>query len=625
MNRIVGLFALSVMFAAGAYAQATDGFSVGGVGTFGGSAVNPVTENGWDSLDDYREARDHGYTNSAGDAQLWADAGEADSGSNARINGATCPEAGYDDLRTGCGAQNCQDQARSVVLPLRDFHQGNDCISPGYATLADYNAASAYGYGMNDVDSQLWSETDNATLDPFCSGGDCSLVSPSSFSAAKTEYATFAAAGWASVTAYRDATDLGYGNNAGDAAIWAETDNATYAPYCANNDCSSVTKSAFLVAKSTYEETQSAAGQIASKLASDNESVSASDIASLLQSESATADSDLDLDNNPIHVAYVEACMNGKTGSAALAACATTVDGVDLNKYVVTQVISGAQAGTVTPAVLQGAGVSGPIASVAAGNTCGPQENQSCFGFISSTLGTKAGITTSTIQNALLTYFDGAVTSSDTDLPVSTLTTGCSGAAATYQVPNPPPICASVNWNCSSNTAGISVVYNDQGKGNIQADSNVFTGNSYTVTATLDIGGATRTRTINGSFNVQQAIAGAANGYKTGWQPAWWRGYDVIGRAKSTCNAWGGSITTYAEIEAANSQYNLIPNGTRTIFADANGNADRSTSGRSQCSESWPQGPHSLRWYNSVLSQTCKGKAGFGRNFTFLCKDVPSC
>ena len=187
------------------------------------------------------------------------------------------------------------------------------------------------------------------------------------------------------------------------------------------------------------------------------------------------------------------------------------------------------------------------------------------------------------------------------------------------------PTRGDLRWNCTSNTTGISVVYNDQGKGNIEADSTQFTGNSYTVTATLSIGSATRTRTINGNFNVQQAIAGAQNGYKTGWQPAWWRGYDVIGRAKNTCTAWGGSITTYAEIEAANSQYNLIPNGTRTIFADANGNADRSTSGRSQCSESWPQGPHSLRWYNSVLSQTCKGKAGFGRNFTFLCKDVPSC
>ena len=115
MKKIFGLLVLSLAFASGANAQTTgDGFSVGGVGTFGGTAVNPVTENGWDSLDDYREARDHGYTNSAGDAQLWADAGEADSGSNGQINGATCPEAGYDDLRTGCGAQNCQTRpARS--------------------------------------------------------------------------------------------------------------------------------------------------------------------------------------------------------------------------------------------------------------------------------------------------------------------------------------------------------------------------------------------------------------------------------------------------------------------------------------------------------------------------------
>ena len=181
------------------------------------------------SLEEYRE-RDAG-TNTADDAQLWADAGEADSGSEDRIAGAICDDAAYDELKDDCGAVDCQEQDRSMMLALRDFHQGNHCISPAYSSPADYSSASAAGYSMTGTDAQLWSETDNATLDPFCLGGDCSLVSPSSFSAAKTEYATFAAAGWASVTAYRDATDLGYGNNAGDAAIWAETDNATYAPY----------------------------------------------------------------------------------------------------------------------------------------------------------------------------------------------------------------------------------------------------------------------------------------------------------------------------------------------------------------------------------------------------------
>ena len=52
MKKIFGLLVLSLAFASAANAQTTgDGFSVGGVGTFGGTAVNPVTENGWDSLD----------------------------------------------------------------------------------------------------------------------------------------------------------------------------------------------------------------------------------------------------------------------------------------------------------------------------------------------------------------------------------------------------------------------------------------------------------------------------------------------------------------------------------------------------------------------------------------------
>ena len=809
MKKIFGLLVLLLAFASGANAQTTgDGFSVGGVGTFGGTAVNPVTENGWDSLDDYRAARDCcSYTNSVTDAQLWADAGNADANTPGAISNANCAGATYVLLGTACdgAGDECQALQRDTFLPLRDFNQQTPCLSPNYAHYAAYQAAAARDFGLNQLDLNLYTEANTNAWDDYCAGGDCSTANRGLFLDAKAGKNLFLSAlgdaatasndgtlswaqltaqygssqvsvsepfksapenewlmlylnesannspnamasatspaGWQSLvntatannstialwmiqriqagelaTSYLTANLLGkagLGSNytssgvvtqvvaaitdssltqasdvasAGNMQTWIDglvtvtwdASPATSIAKVTNNVSSSgaaiVTSSAslggsgtltysltgdeassFAVSSSgvittsaalsagtfsfnvvasplvgnaitkpfTVTVTDPAANIVASLTA--NTAVSTTDINNLVAGQSGTVDSDLDLASNPIHLSYVQACMQGKTDPGQLAACASSVDGTDLNKYVVSEIASGAQSGTVTPAVLQGAGVSSAVASIAAGNTCGPQNDQSCISFISTTLGTKAGVTTANIQNALVTYFDGQVTAAATSVEDATLTTGCSDSSTTYQVPNPPSICATVHWNCTSNTTGISVVYNDQGKGNIEADSTQFTGNSYTVTATLSIGSATRTRTINGNFNVQQAIAGAQNGYKTGWQPAWWRGYDVIGRAKNTCTAWGGSITTYAEIEAANSQYNLIPNGTRTIFADANGNADRSTSGRSQCSESWPQGPHSLRWYNSVLSQTCKGKAGFGRNFTFLCKDVPSC
>ena len=54
MKNIFRVLVIVAAFATGqVMAQSTDGFSVGGVGTFGGTAVNPVTENGWGSLDDY--------------------------------------------------------------------------------------------------------------------------------------------------------------------------------------------------------------------------------------------------------------------------------------------------------------------------------------------------------------------------------------------------------------------------------------------------------------------------------------------------------------------------------------------------------------------------------------------
>ena len=119
------------MFISGAFAQtSSDGFSVGGVGELGGTAVNPVTENGWSSLNDYRAARDCcGYTNTGTDAQLWTDASNADVGSTAQITNANCGAATYNTLRMSCtnGGGTCQSLQRDT------FPRRVSCVH--YATV----------------------------------------------------------------------------------------------------------------------------------------------------------------------------------------------------------------------------------------------------------------------------------------------------------------------------------------------------------------------------------------------------------------------------------------------------------------------------------------------------------
>ena len=188
------VFLATALLAGSALAESTDGFSVGGVGTFGGSAVNPVTENGWDSLTDYRAARDCcGYTNSGTDAQLWADAASADAGSSAQITSANCAAATYPALRTSCtnGGGACQTLQRDTFLPMRDFSQQNPCLSPGYASYSAYQAAVARGFGLNQLDITLITEADTTGWDQYCSGSDCSTASRTHFLDAKAAKSLF--------------------------------------------------------------------------------------------------------------------------------------------------------------------------------------------------------------------------------------------------------------------------------------------------------------------------------------------------------------------------------------------------------------------------------------------------
>ena len=819
MKKIFGSFVLLLTFASGAIAQTTgDGFSVGGVGNFGGTAVNPVTENGWSSLNDYRAARDCcSYTNTAIDAQLWTDAGNADANSPSQITGANCAAANYQALRTACTGPGsaCQATDRDTFLPMRDFNQQNPCLSPNYGSYADYQAATARGFGLSQLDVNLIAEANTNAWDAYCPGSDCSTANRGQFLDAKAGKNLFLAAladaattsqdgslTWAQLTAqygsyqvsvsdpfnsapendwlmlylnestnnnptamasatspagwkvlvdaattnsskialwmiqriqagelatsYLTANLLGkagLGQNytssdvvtqvvaaitdtsltqasdvasAGSMQTWIDglvtatwdaspatsiakvtndvsgsgaaivTSSASLGgsgtlTYSLTGDESSsfsvsssgvITTSAALAAGTfnfnvvasplvgndiskafTVTVTDPAANIVASLTA--NTAVSTTDINNLVASQSTTVDSDLDLTSNAIHLSYVQACMQGKTDAAQLSACASTVDGADLNKYVVAEVLSGSQSGTVTSSVLQDAGISSAVADIAAGNTCGPNQDQSCLtAALAAGISGKSDVSQNNIETVLANYFTTAVASEPLSIPTASGATGCSGGQTVFAVPNPPTLCASfANWNCTGITDGITVVWNDSGKGNINADSTVFNGGQYQVRARLTIGSTVREKTLSGTFNLQAAVAGAANGFKTASDPGYWGNpYNPIARAKSRCEGWGGSLATHAEIRAANAAHGtIVADGTRVIFRAANGDATAYTGSGSttkpQCSNDFYQNGNNnikgftYKWNNNAY---CDGRAR-SENFTSLCKDIPSC
>ena len=603
---------LSVVFVAMSWtAFANEGFSVGGVGNFSGSASSsPASENGWPDVNTYQQFRDCcNYENTPEDAELANNALGADNGEPGQASGSNCVAASYSTLKNACGSglNSCQTKQRSEMSALNSFNNVNPCLNPGYSSYTSYVAATNKNYLFTQQDASIYAQATGADsdLNALCPSANCSTAEKSVFQNALLAQA----AGFTSYDDWVMALDQNYGLNAADATLYAEAQTTTYDAFCPGSDCSTVNKPDFQAAKLLQAD------------ASSGTPLSGDTIQTVLNNTSGTLDSDVSL-SNPLHLAFVQDCIDTDTSVANIAACTESVVSTDLNQYVVSEIAGGAS-GTITADLLEDAGIPAATATIAAGNTCGPDENQSCLTQINSILAADGTFTATQIETAIANYMEGLVTASATSVPDASTSAGCSTSSTTFNVPSPPSLCASVNWNCSSNTTGISVTYTDAGKGNVVADTTSFTGGSYSLTATLNVGGQTRTRTINGTVNINQLSAAAGAGFKTGWQPAWWKHYDVIGRAKNACANQGGSLATYAEIQAANATYNIIGNGTRTLFRDANGNADKSTSGRAQCSESWPSGPHSLTWSTSSKAPKCQNKGGFGRNYTYMCKDIP--
>ena len=568
---------------------------------------------------DYQSCKDaiaEGYNYSDADVALW------DAAHNTAV---------YD---AGCQYEH---SAACNTLTRSEFELVKTTVTncSGYPSYSDCQTATVTnGYSYSVADVALWNDAlDNATYGAACQldhSAACTTLTLVEFTTLKSNYQ--ACSNYSSYTACNTAAGLGYG--VGDYALYAEAVGGSKDATCQANyslNCSDLTITQYNAVEGIAATANTAATSIASAITGGSP-ITASDLQDVLASTGASADSDVDL-TNALHLSFIEDCIGDNASLSNIESCTTSVDGTALNKHVVVEIAGGAS-GTVDNATLQAAGIDSAVASVAISNDCGPNQDQNCFDVVLASGLTTGTLTTAAFTTALLDYFEDAVDSEPTAVATASGTTGCSNGQTIFAVPNPPTLCSSfANWNCTGITPGIQVVWNDSGKGNIQADSTVFSGGAYQVRATLTVGSQSRQKTLNGTFNMSAAVAGAANGYKTASDPGYWGNpFNPLARAKSRCEGWGGTLATHAEIRAANSAHGtIISNGTRVIFRAANGDATAYTGSGSttkpQCSNDFYQtGSNNIKgftykWNNNAY---CDGKAK-SENFTSLCKDIPSC
>lgn len=175
------------------YAQADDGFSVGGIGDFGGKATSPLTDNGWQDLDQYRLFLPLGYSNTPEDATLANIAADADGGETGQVPGANCASGSYPNLRTTCGTApaTCSSQQKADFEIMRDYNNINPCLVPGYASLTAYKAAKLLGYGLTAGDVSLHTEAAGSGWNAFCASSNCAALQKSQFIIAKSAKTAF--------------------------------------------------------------------------------------------------------------------------------------------------------------------------------------------------------------------------------------------------------------------------------------------------------------------------------------------------------------------------------------------------------------------------------------------------
>lgn len=359
--------------------------------------------------------------------------------------------------------------------------------------------------------------------------------------------------------------------------------------------------------------------------------VTAANITAILSATSTTADSYLDTSNG-IHMDYVNQCIAGATNPAdTLSTCVASSDLRKNVKAYQVGVIADQNSGSYTKSdistsLLSDIGVASNSTSVIGSSHCGTSGTSSCLtalrdAIVASNLDETATPATVISKINELMRAQMLIVANNTSLPAvsTTLKSGCS---TSYNLPLPDP-CGHSQWSCTKVQGPSS--WTISGTNVVVPSNNTATGNqNVKIRMSLNVYSPAYTKDVIRTYNVAQAVAASANGYKkfstSGNNP--WGPWNA-------CKGKGGDLATYANV-----------NGTYTLdshmwFAPStendpnnlccSGDNYRAWAGSSEitCRKSGTNGQskrggYGNQWWHCNPSQSSYVK-------TYWCKNLPSC
>ena len=552
---LAGLFVAAPAFA-------DDGFKVGGVGTFGGSATNnPITENGWPDLNTYRQFRDLGYQNTPADADLANNALAADNGTLGQAKGSNCVGASYGSLKLACGlsANSCQQKPYAAMSAANSFNNVNPCLSPGYFSYSTYQTASSKNYTLTQADASLYAQAAgaDAALKALCPGNNCATTAKNVFQDALLAQA----AGFTSHSQWVAAVNQGYSLNASDYTLYAEAQTSTYDVFCTGNDCGTVSKTDFQSAKLAQVAVIGSLDNASSTLAS-----------GALQSLSSigvntTIINDL-TNNNTCGTSGNQNCLAAFNAQKASSSC-TLAGGSSA---------SAAQMETYFGCVMRehhvavAAAVSVPTANVATGNSCtvnvnGPVPSMCAHPQWScSIVGSSTPSGWAVTQSSGLSYASIDLTTSN-GAPVSASYT-VRASLGIYSPAYTVDYTYNVNVPASSGAGNTTLVEYSGGKEiagfwNHCLNQNGVLATEAEILAHKNWNSLPTGLYLNGNYNPYKGFVVNKNGSDDKANKVCGSSYSTVPYIKSRSSGWGGWSTAYMR-----GAYN----GTRLKYRDANGN-----------------------------------------------------
>ena len=374
------------------------------------------------------------------------------------------------------------------------------------------NATTTTGVSLSNLQSSI--TTSSLTTASSGSDIDAWVIGVAGFSTTTSlsDITTATDNGWDKYL-YADASKLtGWTNSESDWDDFYECYSSSDANTGGDSDCS--------LSSSGWDAINAAITAI-----SDNSStISGSNIDTILSSTETTAHDYFD-SSNSVMVDYVNQCISGATnGTTAVTNCVTSGTNADFKKKIkafqigkIVATNSGSySSSSITANLLGQVGVPSNSKSVISSNNCGTSGTSSCLSKLKTALlssdltaaSTPAEVTAKVNE---LMLAEMKVVANNTSIPTPT-TTPVSGCSTSYNMPLPDP-CGHSQWTCTKQSGPSS--WTISGTNLVVPDNNTSTGTqSVTIRMALGIYTPAYTKDVTRSYDVDEAVSGASNGYK---------------------------------------------------------------------------------------------------------------